>query len=250
MDEKLEKMSHQYAAQLRELAQKIELGDMTSAEIILDDLMRWRENSLFQDLGRLTRDFHETLQNFRFDSNLSNLSEDDFPDARERLRHIITMTAQAADKSLTATEISMPICHAIKGRNAMLKVQWNKFINRDLNADEFRALSKNLGGLFDELEQEIPTLEKNLNEITMAQDFQDLTGQIIGRVIELVDNVETSLVNLIRLSGQHILDENQEKDDGKSDVSVQGPVVPGVDDDASIVSGQDEVDDLLSSLGF
>lgn len=257
MDKEFEELSQQYGEQLSELAKKIEQGQTESVEMILDEITRWREDSLFQELGKLTRDFHEALQNFRLDSRISSIAEEDFPDARERLRYVITMTAQSADRSLTATEASMPICHTIKGRGSELKAQWDKFTNRELSADEFRTLSRDMGEFFDELERDVPTLEQNLNEITMAQDFQDLTGQIIGRVINLVDDVEESLVNLIRLSGQHILDEkgepekDEEKDNkSKPDTEAQGPMVPGVDDDSSMVSGQDEVDDLLSSLGF
>lgn len=257
MDQQYEELSQQYQAQLSELAKKIEQGQTESVETILDELTRWREDSLFQELGKLTRDFHETLQNFRLDSRITNFAEEDFPDARERLHYVITMTAQAADRSLTATETSMPICHSMKERSGALKIQWDKFTNRELSADEFRVLSKDLSEFFGELDRDVPTLEENLNEITMAQDFQDLTGQIIGRVITLVDDVESSLVNLIRLSGQHMLNEQlaetgkeSKKSDHKPDVEAQGPMVPGVDDESAMVSGQDEVDDLLSSLGF
>ncbi|MDH3354866.1 MAG: protein phosphatase CheZ [Chromatiales bacterium] len=248
--EKIES-ADKYGEQLNELAKKIEQGQTESAEKILDEITRWREDSLFQDLGKLTREFHEALQNFRIDSRITNIAEEDFPDARERLNYVLTMTAQSADRSLTATESAMPICHSIKERNSALKEQWGRFSNRELNLDEFRVLHKEMGKFFDGLDEDVPALEANLNEITMAQDFQDLTGQIIGRVITLVDDVESSLVNLIRLSGQHIL---SEKSDGPAekerDIESQGPMVPGVDDEAAMVSGQDEVDDLLSSLGF
>ena len=255
MDKEIKELSQQYSDQLNDLAKKIELGQTESVETILDELTRWREDSLFQELGKLTRDFHETLQNFRLDSRISSIAEEDFPDARERLHYVITMTAQAADRSLTATETSLPICHSMKQRSTELKAQWDKFTNRELSAGEFRVLSRDIGNFFNELESDVPVLESNLNEITMAQDFQDLTGQIIGRVITLVDDVESSLVNLIRLSGQHILEEqlqdgSEPNKKSKPDVEAQGPMVPGVDDGAGMVSDQDEVDDLLSSLGF
>ncbi len=265
MEKEFEKLSQNYAEQLDILAKKIELGQSESVETILDEITKWREESLFQDLGKLTRDFHEALQNFRFDSRITTFAEEEFPDARERLHYVIKMTAESADRSLTATERSMPICHSIKERTVSLKTQWDKFTNRELSADEFRLLSKDIGTFFNELERGAPTLAENLNEITLAQDFQDLTGQIIGRVITLVDDVEESLVNLVRLSGQHILegqeqsgkdidkDKHKHKDKDKekqSDIESQGPMVPGVDDDSAMVSGQDEVDDLLSSLGF
>jgi chemotaxis protein CheZ len=252
MEQEHEELSSKYTEQLNELAEKIELGQTASAGRILDEITRLREDSLFQELGKLTREFHEALQNFRLDSRLTSIAEEDFPDAKERLHYVLTMTAQSADRSLTATEVAMPICHTIKNRSSELKEQWGRFTRREMSADEFRALSVDIGEFFDELAVDVPTLEENLNEITMAQDFQDLTGQIIGRVINLVDDVESSLVNLIRLSGQHILAEKggqkQEKKD--KNIEAQGPMVPGVDDVDEMVSGQDEVDDLLSSLGF
>jgi chemotaxis protein CheZ len=84
----------------------------------------------------------------------------------------------------------------------------------------------------------------------MAQSFQDLTGQIIKRVITLVDDVEASLVNLVKLSSSQIAESSSDDSKQKSDKSkLEGPQIPGKETDGA-VSGQDEVDDLLSSLGF
>ena len=89
----------------------------------------------------------------------------------------------------------------------------------------------------------------------MAQDYQDLTGQIIRRVITLVQDVENSLVELVRITGQRmqpsaVAEVSAEKEKEKEkDIEACGPAVPGVDK-GDIVSSQDDVDDLLSSLGF
>lgn len=88
----------------------------------------------------------------------------------------------------------------------------------------------------------------------MAQDYQDLTGQIIRRVIALVEEVEGNLVQLVRISGQRIVDDPQRSERKQSEASErmqkgEGPSIPGGDNEG-VVSGQDEVDDLLSSLGF
>ncbi|MCW8888831.1 MAG: protein phosphatase CheZ, partial [Gammaproteobacteria bacterium] len=175
MEQQYEEISQRYTEQLNDLAKKIETGQTESAEKILDEITRWREDSLFQELGKLTREFHEALQNFRLDSRISSIAEEDFPDARERLHYVITMTAQSADRSLTATENSMPICHDIKDRSRILREQWARFTNRELSADEFRSLSKDISVFLDGLDRDVPVLEENLSEITMAQDFQDLT---------------------------------------------------------------------------
>ena len=84
----------------------------------------------------------------------------------------------------------------------------------------------------------------------LAQGYQDLTGQVIRKVITLVNDVEYKLVELIRLSGSHALKDKPATDEtGQPDISAQGPAVPGVDE-GDRVRNQDDVDDLLSSLGF
>lgn len=88
-----------------------------------------------------------------------------------------------------------------------------------------------------------------MNEVMMAQDFQDLTGQIITRVIELVEEVEGNLVELVRLTGERIATVPDQKDDRAEEIKAEGPHVPGLGD-SKVVNGQDDVDDLLSSLGF
>jgi chemotaxis protein CheZ len=202
-------------------------------------------------LGKLTREFHEALNSFRLDSRLANFAEKEFPDARERLRHVVDMTAKSADRSLTAAEESMPICDGIESEAADLKVQWERFVNRDMSADEFRQLSGRINDFLDSSGSNAASLRNNLNEVMMAQDFQDLTGQIIERVIGLVDDMEGSLVELIRISGQSLREQGEAEQSEEDLLKGTGPVVPGVDDAAeNVVSGQDEVDDLLSSLGF
>ncbi len=250
-DENPSIQSDDFVERVRELSRHVESGNTEEADRILDQIANLRESSLFQELGKLTREFHDALSSFRLDSRISSFTEKDFPDARERLRHVVTMTAQSADRSLTAAEESMPICDGIESEAAELKGQWERFVNRDMSADEFRDLSGRIGSFFDSAGTNAATLRSNLNEVMMAQDFQDLTGQIIERVITLVDDMEGSLVDLIRISGQNMREQGEAEKKDEDVLQGVGPVVPGVDDAAeNVVSGQDEVDDLLSSLGF
>lgn len=248
-EEKIPTHGDDFVERVRELSQHVESGNTEEADRILDQIAKLRESSLFQELGKLTREFHNALNNFRLDSRLASFAEKEFPDARERLRHVVNMTAKSADRSLTAAEESMPICDGIETQASELKGQWERFVRREMSAEEFRGLSVRLSAFFDSLGNDASLLRGNLNEVMMAQDFQDLTGQIIERVITLVDEMESSLVDLIRISGQNLREPVEQK---KEDVlKGVGPVVPGVDDAAeNVVSGQDEVDDLLSSLGF
>jgi chemotaxis protein CheZ len=231
---------------VRALAQTIDAGDSVEATRLLDELTSVREKTLFQELGRLTREFHEALQSFRLDSRIASLAEQDFPDARERLNYVVSMTAQSANRTMNAVEESMPICESLQERSAKLKSEWGRFTQRKMSPDEFRDLSRRMGEFLEGVNGDAPRLRANLQEVLMAQDFQDLTGQIIHRVVQLVDEVETNLVELIRISGQGMGVAPEEKKEDR--LAASGPPVPGVD--TGTVTGQDEVDDLLSSLGF
>ena len=250
MNNTLTTLDEDFRQQVRTLAQYVEEGNEEEADRLLDRLTKQRESSLFQELGKLTREFHNSLNSFRLDSRIVSIAQQEFPDARERLRYVVQMTAQSADRSLTAAEEAMPIVDAIEARAESLKAQWGRFKNREMSAEEFRQLSGELDTFLGELTDNGTQLKERMTEVIMAQDFQDLTGQIIGQVITLVDDMESGLVDLIRISGQElaIREKNeQQKDDHLKGV---GPAVPGVDEASNLVSGQDEVDDLLSSLGF
>ena len=173
------------------------------------------------------------------------MAEKDIPDARERLNHVITMTQNAADRTMNAVEYALPLVEDIANVAVSLRAQWQRFQKREMNAQEFRELAKSIDTFLGTTETKSADLKSKLNEVLIAQDFQDLTGQIIKRVITLVEDVEVSLVNLIKLSSQKVVPVTTHNESLKG----EGPAVPGVKI-AGALSGQDAVDDLLSSLGF
>ena len=250
MAEEKRTLTEDFVERVRELSQHVEQGNEVEVDRILDQIAKMRESSLFQELGKLTREFHEALNSFRLDARIANLTEKDFPDARERLRHVVHMTAQSADRSLTAAEAALPICNAIDEKAAEFNQQWERFMRREMDADEFRQLSAGMSSFLAGLKGDTATLKENMNDVIMAQDFQDLTGQIIERVITLVDDMESSLVELIRISGEKLAAPESQRKEEDDHLKGTGPTVPGVDAAENVVSGQDEVDDLLSSLGF
>jgi chemotaxis protein CheZ len=240
-----------YLERVKMLANSLEAGNDDEAERLLDEITQLRERSLFQELGRLTRQFHEALNSFRLDARIAELAEKEFPDARERLRYVVKMTAESADRSLTATENAMPLCKQLESGASEMQRQWQSFTRREMDLESFRRFSSQLNGFLSSVHADSGAIRDHLNDVVMAQDFQDLTGQIIGRVITLVDDMEKSLVELIRISGQKmVVNRNpEEKPAAVNPIEAEGPVIPGVSK-GDIVSGQDEVDDLLSSLGF
>jgi chemotaxis protein CheZ len=245
-------MKAQMLAKARELVASIEADDEDAVSRLIDDLGKNRESDLFVELGKLTRELHDSLNSFRLDSRISELAEREIPDAKERLNYVVTLTEQAAHRTLNAVEGMLPISEALEQRAGGLGEEWQRFRSRDMSAEEFRSLSRQIEEFLSQVGDDARALHRSLSEVLMAQDFQDLTGQVIRRVIRLVQDVEENLVRLIRITGERFVqaerkdEKEQEKESNRQGI---GPAVPGVDA-GGVVSGQDEVDDLLSSLGF
>lgn len=232
----------------KSLVTALEKGDKDEADRLLTDIADLRESSLFQELGKLTREFHSALNSFRFDERISSMAKEEIPDAKERLNYVITKTEEAANKTLNAIESVVPMCEEMAESTSKLGEQWTRFTRRELGPAEFRSLSNELLQHFGSSGGKLVDVKLHLNDVLMAQDFQDITGQIIKRVIALVGDVEKSLVELIKLGGGVAQSSSSSKK--TSDPSaLEGPQVPGLESE-TVVSGQDDVDDLLSSLGF
>lgn len=232
-------------AAAQQLIVELEAGNDDQVTSLIDQLAKIRETELFQEIGKLTRELHNAITDFQVDSDLSDIAKSEIPDAKERLNYVITMTNQSANRTLAAVEGAIPLCEALNCKSIELRAEWNRFVNREMNANEFRQVSKTLQNHLDESEGQLASVKEALTEILMAQEFQDLTGQIINRVIKMVDDVESHLVTLIKVSGSPASPDKQESKEGK----LEGPQVPNLST-SETVNGQDEVDDLLSSLGF
>ena len=240
----------------RALVAELESGNGDQAEKLIEQLSRMREQSLFQELGKMTRQLHESINSFALDDRMQSLAESDIPDAKARLNHVIEMTESSANRTLTAVENALPISEDLKASSDVLHEKWDRFRNKEMDVDEFRAMSKEIDEFLGATTQSTERIHSDLSDIMMAQDFQDLTGQILRRVITLVQEVEDNLVGLVRISGGV---DSEPRAEGKPAVKAKdgedmmqgiGPAVPGVDSGGESVSGQDDVDDLLSSLGF
>ncbi|AHF03647.1 chemotaxis protein CheZ [Marichromatium purpuratum 984] len=242
----------------QELVEHLQNGDEEGARLIIQQLRFPYERELFEELGKLTRELHEALQSFRGDSRLVEITQDEIPDAKERLSYVVTMTEQATHRTLNAVDEGLPIAERVHDNAVRLSERWGRFRRRELSLDEFREFAHELDAFFTATGQETERLRSLMSEIMMAQDFQDLTGQIIGRVIRLVQDVEENLVGLIRLSSGRMegavakpAEPSVEKAEEPHPRAGVGPAVPNTSDDlGDVVSGQDDVDALLSSLGF
>jgi chemotaxis protein CheZ len=238
-------------AHAKELVATLEAGDNEQAELILDQMALARDSDLFKELGKLTRELHDSLSGMHADSRIADLAEKDIPDAKERLNYVVTVTEQAAHKTLNVVEECLPVAEKLQANGKTLRDSWQKFRKKEMSSDDFRSLCLELDEFFDEASDQMSSIHKGLSDVLLAQDYQDITGQIIRRVIGLVQEVEGNLVSLVRITGQRMVAsgdtaETKEEDDK---IKAVGPAVPGVDT-SDVVSNQDDVDDLLSSLGF
>ncbi len=218
----------------------------------IDEINNLKDNSLFKELGKMTREIHDSIMKFRMDSRISDLAEVDIPDAKDRLEYVITMTENAANTAMGVIETNTPIAEKLSSEAGELKEQWNRFRNRELSHDELRDMGHHVEAFFTESEQLMSQLQSGFTEILMAQDFQDLTGQIIRQVINLVNEIENNLVHLIKIQGESILkdESSKKKKDSEEETKLEGPQVPGKETSDDVMKGQDDVDDLLASLGF
>lgn len=200
---------------------------------LLDDLASTREQSLFQDVGRLTRQLHEALTSFQVDSRVADFASDEFPDARHRLDQVITITEQSAHKTMDLVEDMLPRAEALIGRAEALDGAFDASGVASASGPELAAFVHDVG-------EQVSSIRAGLSEVIISQNYQDLAGQEIRKVIRLVTEVEETLINMIRVAGKgDMLTERRRAGESAS-----------LPEGEQRITSQDEADELLSSLGF
>ncbi len=238
----------------KQLVSLLEEGDQEGADALLEAISLSNSMELFSEVGKLTRQLHDSLNNFQLDARIANLANEDIPDAQSRLNYVMETTEKAANTTMDAVESSMPIAENIHEGIVKLLPEWKKLMSRQIELGEFKALCHEMDAFFETSHEDSARLNGLLTEVLMAQGFQDLTGQVIRRVIELVKEVEDSLVHMLTVfSCSEVVESPAKKDKETDKVSdkekAEGPIIDAENRD-DVVSGQDDVDDLLSSLGF
>jgi chemotaxis protein CheZ len=240
-------------AQANQLKERIDSGDLSGALSIISELNETRDKTLYQEVGRLTRSLHESIRNFHIDASSTGAHEDltTIEDASDRLAYVVDMTNKAANKTLDLVEEAMPTASGISKEAKKLKKDWSRLQRKEMKPEEFRELTATMGNFLSKLCDDSDKVYHNLSEILLAQDFQDLTGQVIKRVTELVKDVEVNLVSLVTMAGKidQITGTVHELEKQETGIEGEGPQL-NADEREDVVSGQDDVDDLLSSLGF
>jgi chemotaxis protein CheZ len=191
---------------------------------------------VFQQLGAITRMLHDTLQQLGVMPRLQ-AAADGLPDARSRLNYIANKTAQAAEKVLDSVDQA-------KQEHQRIAADTRKLAGA-LIADPVRAVaSGSVLNFVGDVEARTRQIDQHLTDIMLAQDFHDLTGQVVAKVVTLATDLEDSLLKLLV---QVVPPEQRDK--VVEAQGLQGPVVEA-DSRSDVVKDQTEVDDLLASLGF
>lgn len=243
--------AHVSLEQAKQLVEYLETGQQEKADELISLIQNPINSELFAEIGKLTRQLHDSLMSFQMDSRLNDLAKADIPDAKERLNYVIARTEDAANKTMDAVETVLPSVDALKGQVKQVSPGWKKLMNNQLELSEFKVLCHDIDKLLADTGRESERMHELMTEVLMAQDYQDLTGQVIRRVIDLVREVEDSLIGMLTAFGV-TEQQNSEAKDVKPSVGenlVEGPIVNTEERD-DVVNNQDDVDDLLSSLGF
>ena len=246
--EHVQASTDQRLSMARELVKRLEADNEDEAANILSELAQPQTNNLFQEVGKLTRELHETLNEFQLDERISDLTVNQIPDAKQRLNYVIDMTEKSALRTIQVVEEAVPVADTMRDRTRYFKDSWDSFRRREMTAEEFRQLNRDIDVFLDQTDTDLSNMHGKLSDIMLAQGSQDLSGQIIRQVIELVQKVENSLVDIIRVTGQDLTIETKQTVEVDA-TKAMGPAVPGVNH-GDVVSNQDEVDELLTSLGF
>ena len=243
----------------RTLVDQLEGGNFPAAAEVIRSINEARDRSIYREVGKLTRGLHEAIRNFEIDTGASGLDHESMSkmaNAQERLDYVITLTQKSADKTMDMVEQGIPVAAKLGEDAAALRADWERLIRREMKPDEFRDLYHRIDRFFHATTQDSGELSTVFNSILLAQDFQDLSGQVIKKVITLVQEVEARLVELMRVAGQveqltgiFKTADVEHHHEPVADVVAEGPQIKAHERD-DVVSGQDDVDDLLSSLGF
>ena len=219
------------------VAKSVTAGNETSGE-------DWpAQKKVFTQVGQMARQLHDTLGALGYDK-LIEKTVSAIPDAKDRLSYIANLTEQAACKVLNATDVATPIQEELEEGAALLATKWDVLYANQMSVEDFKLLAAETRAfLKNAVPQRTVATKEQLMEIMMAQDFQDLTGQVIKKVVALAQDLESQLMGILieTIPG--------EKRTESVTSLLNGPVV-SAEGRSDVVVSQQQVDDLLDSLGF
>jgi chemotaxis protein CheZ len=214
-------------------------------------------------IGQLTRTLRDSMRELGIDKHVERAAEA-VPDARDRLKYIATMTEQAAERVLSAIEVAKPMQEQLQQDAAELDARWEQWYAAPIEREEVRALMNDTRTFLRGVPELTTATNAQMLEIMMAQDFQDLTGQVIKKITDVVYLIEQQLLGVLidniaaerreqfAATAQQLVAEAQHEaisPTGSPESLLNGPQI-NPEGKADVVQDQGQVDDLLASLGF
>ncbi len=202
---------------------------------------------MINQIGHMARTLHDSLRELGLNKEIEKAAAS-IPDARDRLNYVATLTQQAAERVLNATDAAQPVLEKMEVEAHRLAGQWQMLFEKKLDVAQFKDLVTQTHAFLYEVPKQTKTTNAYLLEIMMAQDFQDLTGQVIKKIIEVTQSMEQQLLALLVENAPASV--RAELGSGFSGGGLlNGPVISSFGR-TDVVTNQDQVDDLLESLGF
>lgn len=198
--------------------------------------------AFYQRVGVLTRQLHNALRELGYQKKVEE-AVSSLPDTRQRLDYIARLTGDAANRALSNVEQGQSIQQSVSSEGAVLRKQWDELFACQLSVEQFKQLAQQTRSYLDTVQRSTEDTQVLLTDIMMAQDFHDLTGQVIQKIVVLVQHFEDELVKLL------IESTPPDKRAAVKSEWLNGPVIDGVSRD-DVVTDQSQVDELLESLGF
>lgn len=186
-------------------------------------------------IGLATTKLHRLLKELGHTRNLEK-SASTMPDARDRLSFIDKSMHESSERTINAVEASMPLtnhshaaCKALASRLSSARFsEHGELIEETISQLGEIAASENI-------------IHHNLMQIMEAQEFRDVAGQMVNKIVKAAVEIESILLDILK---------EYATDTKDSLISTEGLTAgPGLKTRDS-VKGQDEVDDLLASMGF
>ncbi|MDF7679596.1 protein phosphatase CheZ [Enterobacteriaceae bacterium ESL0689] len=194
-------------------------------------------------IGQLTRMLRDSMRELGLDQAIAQAAEA-IPDARDRLDYVVTMTAQAADRALSCVEAAQPHQAKLESGANELKARWDQWFANPIELTDAKVLVNDTRQYLEEVPSHTSFTNTQLMEIMMAQDFQDLTGQVIKRMMVVIQEIEKQLLMVLMEN----MPEQPVKEKKPENSLLNGPQLDK--NGAGVIADQAQVDDLLDSLGF
>lgn len=200
-------------------------------------------DEMLNRIGHVTRLLHDSLRGLGLDKILEQVAQD-IPDARDRLAYVARMTEQAAERVLNATDAAIPLQTELAAEAAKLEIHWKETLVIPSLKTEYNQTADETLSFLALTSKNTSETKALLMDIMMAQDFQDLTGQVIKKITGLAQDLEKQLV-------QVLIDFSPTATKKEVDTGAMLMNGPQIDPSAvDVVASQEQVDDLLDSLGF